>query len=333
MQRYDRQMKFNSFGVSGQQNMMASTIMVMGAGALGTQVSELLTRMGAGRLIVIDMDIVEMTNLHRQTLYTEQDVERMTPKVEALKEKLQEINSDVDITTINSELDPHNISPMLEQYQPDMVIDSMDHFEIRFLINEACHKYNIPWIYGAAVGSKGSVYAIDFEGPCLKCLMELMPATGESCELNGVLPPVITQVASMEVSEAIRFLSGEGFSKKLISIDTFKMSYQTMNVDALKNDECEICEHSRYEQLERDTFMAVQPNCGNVYTLRFKDDIFHEEIPGSIIKQNQFVKFLSYKEYDMTLFKDGRMNVYGLNEQSEADHLYKEIINQVNTTV
>src|SRR5690625_1720216 len=158
----------------------------------------------------------------------------------------------------------------------------MDHFEIRFLINEACHKLDIPWIYGAAVGSKGSVYAIDYEGPCLKCLMATMPQTGESCEINGVLPAVITQTAGFEVSEAIRFLSGEGFSKKLVTIDTFGINYRTMNIDALKDDDCIVCGQHKYEHLERETFRPVQSNCGRVFTLRFDESIFNEEMNGEV---------------------------------------------------
>lgn len=333
MERYDRQIKFNSFGVHGQEKMMSSAIMVMGAGALGSHVSEMLTRMGAGRIIVIDMDIIEMSNLHRQTLYTEKDAERMRPKVEVLKERLGEINSDADIITVNIELDSNNISAILQKYQPDIVIDGMDHFEIRFLINEACHKYDIPWIYGAAVGSKGSVYGIDFKGPCLKCLMETMPTTGESCEINGVLPPVITQVASMEVSEAIRLLSRQGFSGKLISADSFKMDYRTMDAGPLKSESCKVCGQGIYELLDKNDFTAVQSNCGNVYTLRFHEDIFHGNFPGDVIRQNQFVKFISYKEYEMTLFKDGRMNVYGLSDVDDANILYREITNQINMRV
>lgn len=325
MDRYDRQVRFSGFGESGQENLSRSTVMIMGAGALGTHAAELLTRMGVSKLITIDMDIVELTNLHRQTLYTEEDVELMKPKVEALKEKLQQINSDVEIKTLNTELSSHNIIGILKEHQPDIVIDAMDHFEIRFLINEACHKLDIPWVYGAAVGSKGSVYAIDFEGPCLKCLMATMPQTGESCEINGVLPPVITQTASLEVSEVIRFLSGEGFSKKLITIDTFGMNYRTMNIDALKNDDCTVCGQQKYEHLEKETFKPVQSNCGRVFTLRFDEGIFNDEVNGEIIKENRFVKFINYDGYEMTLFNDGRMNVYGLEGQDEAEALYREI--------
>src|SRR5690625_2446283 len=122
MDRYDRQVKFTGFGEAGQENLSRSAIMIMGAGALGTHAAELLTRMGAGKLIVIDMDIVELTNLHRQTLYTEEDVQLMKPKVEALKEKLEQINSEVEIKTLNTELNSHNIIGILQEHQPGIVI-------------------------------------------------------------------------------------------------------------------------------------------------------------------------------------------------------------------
>jgi len=160
-----------------------------------------------------------------------------------------------------------------------------------------------------------------------------MPTTGESCEINGVLPPVITQVASMEVSEAIRFLSRQGFSGKLISADSYKIDYRTMDAGPLKSDSCKVCGQGIYELLNKNNFTAVQSNCGNVYTLRFNEDIFHDNFPGDVIRQNRFVKFISYKEYEMTLFKDGRMNVYGLGDVDDANILYKEIINQVNIRV
>ena len=130
-----------------------------------------------------------------------------------------------------------------------MIIDGMDNFKVRFLINEVCHKYQIPWVYGAAVGSKGTIYGIDHQGPCLKCLMQTMPETGESCAINGVLPPIISIVASYEVAEAIRYLAGKGFSKQLITVDAFDINYKAMNIDILKNKDCPVCENQEYDLL------------------------------------------------------------------------------------
>ena len=196
------------------------------------------------------MDIIETSNLHRQSLYTEEDADNMLPKVEAIKQHIQHINSEVNVTTFYQEVESSTIEALLTSVQPDIVIDGMDHFKIRYLINEVCHKYQIPWVYGAAVGSKGTVYGIDFKGPCLKCLLQYIPETGESCAINGVLPPIISQVASYEVMEAVRYLIGVGFSKQLITLDVFNVSYKAMNVDVLQDDNCQVCVQGYYEILK-----------------------------------------------------------------------------------
>lgn len=168
MQRYNRQMRYHAFGEDGQIALSNATILILGAGALGSHVAELLARMGAHHLAIVDMDIVELSNLHRQALYTEDDAHHMVPKVHAVKQKIEHINSNVNVQTYYQEIDSTTIEDIFKAVNPDIVIDGMDHFKIRYLINEACHKHHIPWVYGAAVGSKGTVYGIDFKGPCLK---------------------------------------------------------------------------------------------------------------------------------------------------------------------
>ena len=155
---------------------------------------------------------------------------------------MSQINSEVTLTAYDVEVTSSNIEDIVSEINPDIIIDGMDNFKVRFLINEVCHKYEIPWVYGAAVGSKGTVYGIDYQGPCLKCLMQTIPETGESCAINGVLPPIVSIVASYEVAEVIRYLSGKGFSKQMITIDAFDLGYKAMNVDILKNNECPVCE-------------------------------------------------------------------------------------------
>lgn len=324
MQRYHRQTRFSPFGENGQDALMHANILILGAGALGSHVAEQLARMGAHHLTIVDMDIVEVSNLHRQALYTEDDALNVIPKVHAVKEKIAHINSNVDVTTYYQEIDSTNIETLFQEVQPDIVIDGMDHFKIRYLINETCHKYQIPWVYGAAVGSKGTVYGIDFEGPCLKCLLKQMPSSGESCAINGVLPPVIAQVASYEVSEAIRYLSGHGFSRKLITLDAFNIDYKAMNVDVLKDASCEVCEHQHYTLLETKQQQQIESLCGKTYLFRYESSVFDyaEHFPGDIVKATSFAKLIKDGTYDITLFKDGRMNVYGIEDDDEAYQLY-----------
>src|SRR5699024_920932 len=152
------------------------------------------------------------------------DAYDMRPKVVAIRDKINKINQHLTLNAVNKELTPSNIEEVIKQYQPDIIVDGMDHFDIRFLINEVCHKLQIPWVYGAAVGSKGTVYAIDFEGPCLKCILENVPETGESCAINGVLQPVVSHVSIFEIFEVIRYIAWKGLSKKLITLDCFEMN-------------------------------------------------------------------------------------------------------------
>lgn len=328
IQRYNRQIRYDAFGESGQHQLQHTHVMIMGAGALGSHCAELLTRMGVGKLTIIDMDIVEESNLHRQALYDEKDAAQMLPKVVALKAKLECINSEVDITAVYRELTNTNIEAIINDYQPHIIMDGMDHFEIRYLINEICHKYRLPWIYGAAVGSKGTVYGIDYEGPCLKCLLETIPSTGESCAINGVLPPVIYQVASAEVSELIRWVSGYGFSHKLLTMNCFKMNFKALNINKLKNEDCHVCELSEYKLLNHPSQSKIEKQCGDAFLLRFNQKIFDhvDYLPVKVVRHNPFAKVMCYKDCHMTVFKDGRMNVYGIENEQQARSLYEKFI-------
>lgn len=327
MTRYARQARFSPFGEQGQSQLEALHVLIIGAGALGSHTAEMLVRMGVGQLTIADMDIAETSNLHRQAVYDEQDVAEMLPKVEALKHKLATVNSQVPISTLYMEVTPTNISQLIRDTQPDVIIDGMDNFKMRYLINEAACDAQIPWIYGAVVGSKGSVYAFDFTGPCLKCLFGEMPETAESCAINGILPPVVQQVASMQVSELLRYASGNGFSKKLVTIDTFQFKYQTMNVDALKDTDCRVCSQHDYQLLNHNEHHPIEDLCGNAIRFRFKPQVFdHAELlPGTIVKRNNFATIIHYQDYTLTLFKDGRMNVHGLTEDTDVKTLFNTI--------
>ncbi|PTF44988.1 thiamine/molybdopterin biosynthesis protein [Staphylococcus cohnii] len=324
MERYSRQIRYKNFGEQGQRKLAQTHVMIVGAGALGSHCAEILTRMGVGELTIIDMDIVELSNLHRQATYTENDAQTMMPKVEALKKHLLDINSNIKINTLYKEITCTNIEHILRKSNPDIVMDGMDHFKIRYLINEVCHKFSIPWIYGAAIGSQGTVYGIDYKGPCLKCVLDKMPESAESCSINGVLPTVIYQVASMEVSELLRWITASGFSQKLITLDTVSIQYHTVNINQLKNDDCSICVHQRYDLLNQPQHTNVESQCGNTFLLRFDENIFEyaHYLPAKIKKANSFAKLLSYNEINITLFKDGRMNVYGLEDEGQAQALY-----------
>ncbi|MHD0396709.1 ThiF family adenylyltransferase [Staphylococcus simulans] len=330
-ERYSRQTRFAPFGAQGQYNLEQTHVLVMGAGALGSHLAEQLVRMGVGKLTIVDMDIVELTNLHRQALYDETDVTEMRPKVYALADKLKAINSNIDIHPIYKEITPTNIEAMIQDIQPDILLDGMDHFAIRFLFNEVCHKLGLPWIYGAAVGGKGSVYAIDYTGPCLRCFMEETPETAESCAINGVIPPVIMQVVSYQIAELMRYVSRKGFSGKLITVSPFEIKQQAINVSRLKNPNCNVCAKDHYAYLGKRQSNVIEGSCGDTYVFRFKAKHFdHADLfPGQILKSNPYVKLLKMNGYEATLFKDGRMNVHHIENEATAETLYRTLLKAV----
>lgn len=331
MSRYERQTRFQPFGETGQAQLEQTKIMVLGAGALGSHIIDQLARMGAHQLAVVDMDIVELSNLHRQTLYDEQDAQHMTSKVEALKQKVFNINQHVQLKAYHQELLSTNIEDIIKDFQPDIILDGMDHFKIRYLINEVCHKLNIPWIYGAAVGSKGTIYGIDFTGPCLKCLLQQVPQTAESCAINGVLPPIISIVASYEVAEAIRYISGYGFSQQLITLDAFNIQHQSLNISQLKDDQCPVCHFQQYEVLNTKQNHTIEPLCGDSVRFRLPEHSFDyaSDFPGHMIKSTPFAKLFQHGELTFTLFKDGRMNVHGITEETDVHALYHQLLKSI----
>lgn len=292
MSRYERQTRFQPFGETGQAQLEQTKIMVLGAGALGSHIIDQLARMGAHHLAIVDMDIVELSNLHRQTLYDEQDAQLMTSKVEALKQKIHTINQQVHLKTYHQELLSTNIEDIIKDFQPDIILDGMDHFKIRYLINEVCHKLNIPWIYGAAVGSKGTVYGIDFTGPCL---------------------------------------SGYGFSQQLITLDAFNIQHQSLNIRQLKDDQCPVCHFQQYDVLNDKQNHTIEPLCGDTVRFRLPAHSFDyaSDFPGHMIKSTPFAKLIQHKDLAFTLFKDGRMNVHGITEETDVHALYHQLLKAI----
>lgn len=169
--RYSRQELFKPIGPTGQKEIRNKSAIIVGVGALGTNTSELLTRAGVGKLILIDRDYVEMSNLQRQHLFTEEDARKKWPKAEAAKEKLALINKEVDITAIVAQAD----APLLENVidGADLLIDGTDNFETRFIMNDLAQKYRIPYLFGSCLGSFGMAFSIMPDvTPCLQCLIK-----------------------------------------------------------------------------------------------------------------------------------------------------------------
>src|SRR5437868_14931378 len=181
--RYSRQMLFSGIGREGQSRLAQSRILIIGCGALGTAQAESLARAGIGRLLIVDRDFVEASNLQRQTMFTEQDAYERLPKAVACVNHLALINSEIEAKALIADVNHSNVESIIAD--ADVVLDGTDNFATRYLINDACVKHQINWIYGAAVGSYGVTMTIrPHQTACLRCVFEEAPpaATAPTCD-------------------------------------------------------------------------------------------------------------------------------------------------------
>lgn len=208
--RHSRQILFRPIGEAGQRRLAAARVAVVGCGALGTVAAELLVRAGVGSLTLVDRDVVELSNLQRQSLFTERDAALAREKALAAAEALAAIDSSVAVRPVVKDLVPANAERLLAGH--DLLVDATDNFAARFLVNDVAWKSRTPWIYGAAVGAEGAVGVfVPGRTPCLRCFLELLPPPGTTptCDGAGVIGPVTHLVASLEVAEALKLLTGE----------------------------------------------------------------------------------------------------------------------------
>src|SRR5688572_6901933 len=167
--RYVRQMRFPPIGEAGQKKLLDSRVLICGCGALGSVLANTLARAGVGHLRLVDRDFVELNNLQRQVLYDEQDVAEGLPKAAAAERRLKQINSQIEIEAIVTDVDHTNIESLLQGVH--LILDGTDNFETRFLLNDASLRFNIPWVYGGCVGAEGQTMTIiPGQTACLRCL-------------------------------------------------------------------------------------------------------------------------------------------------------------------
>ena len=191
LDRYVRQVRYRPLGEAGQRRLGDSRVMVCGCGALGSILANILVRAGVGSVRIVDRDVVETVNLQRQTLFSEEDAARASPKAVAAAERLRTFNSHVEIEPIVANVDRTNVEEFCEGV--DAVVDGTDNFETRFLINDAAVKLGLPWVYGGCLGAEGQTMTIlPRQTACLRCLIGDCPPPGSmpTCEMVGILGSV-----------------------------------------------------------------------------------------------------------------------------------------------
>jgi len=357
--RYHRQMLLPGFGAEGQRRLLDSTVLVLGCGALGTVAANMLARAGVGHLKIVDRDFIELTNLQRQVLFDEQDVADAIPKAEAARRKLAGINSQVKVTAIIDDINFRNIERFAEG--ADLLVDGLDNFETRYLANDCAVKYGLPYVYGGAVGTAGMAYAIlphtqnadkaweilpggSKATPCFRCIFEQAPPPGESptCDTVGVLGPAVSIIANFQVAEALKILTGnfEHLSPTLLNIDLWTNTLTQLKVArAWTNGDCLCCKHRNFEYLDGKAGSSATALCGaDAVQLTHKqgrNKLDLAEIAARLRRQgpvtaNEFMIRVAIrdneKDYELTLFADGRAIVKGTDETSVARGVYAKYV-------
>jgi molybdopterin/thiamine biosynthesis adenylyltransferase len=245
--RYRRQRRVAGVGDEGQRRLDATSVLILGVGALGTHSADHLVRAGFGRVCLVDRDVVETDNLHRQVLFTEADAEAERPKSLAAADALRRANRTVRIEAVVDDFQADSWDRL--PFRPDLVVDGTDNFATRLLLNDLCVRERIPYLYGGAVGTTGraAVFRPDLDdGPCLRCLIPEPPPTGElaTCETAGVLAPVIAQIAAFQVAEAIKLACGVPTARGLFEIDVWTAQSGMRFADSfaeLRDPDCPSC--------------------------------------------------------------------------------------------
>jgi molybdopterin-synthase adenylyltransferase len=340
-ERYSRQILFREIGETGQARLLESSAVMVGCGALGTALANLLVRAGVGKLRIVDRDFVEPSNLQRQTLFEESDALEALPKAVAAERRLRAINSGVSVEGVVADLSPKNAEDLLHGFP--LILDGTDNFETRFLLNDAAIRWNVPWIYAAVVASYGVTLTVrPGETACLACALESAGENGggsngsgseDTCDTAGVLGAAAGVIASIEAAEAIKILAGraEPAGGRLVSFDVWSGKFQSVRV--ARNPDCRACVRREFRYLEGE----AQPHltmCGRdsvqIHERRRQLDLsaLGRRIAPTVaeVRENGFLLRFRVPPYEMTVFADGRAIIKGTRDTGVARSLYARYI-------
>jgi adenylyltransferase/sulfurtransferase len=336
LDRYSRQILFKGIGEQGQRRLQQSRVLIVGCGALGSAQAESLARAGVGSLRIADRDFVEASNLQRQTLFTERDALDRTPKAIAAANHIAEINRDIVVEPEIVDVNHSNIERLIKGC--DLVLDGTDNFATRYLINDACVKHEVNWIYGAAVGSYGVTMTVQpHRTPCLRCVFEEAPpaASAPTCDTAGVIMPIISVVAAVQVAEALKLLTGEEESlhHSLMQFDVWRNEWRKINPGAPSPD-CPTCRLANFVTLDatagdfaavlcgRD---AVQISPAQSTQINFEQLAERLRVTGDV-KFNDYLLRFRTGDFEVTVFQDARSIIRGTSEIKTARSLYAKYI-------
>ena len=331
--RYSRQILFPGIGERGQEALLRSHAAVVGCGALGSFHVSALARAGVGALTIVDRDYVEPSNLHRQWLFEESDAAESLPKAAAAERHVARINSTVHARGVVADLTPANVAELLGG--ADLILDGTDNFETRYLINDFAVSRGVPWIYGAAVGSYGlTMPVIPGRTACLRCVYPEPPSGVQpTCETAGVLNAIVSAVASLQVADALKILSGHPdlVRGRLTTIDIWDGGIRQIEGPA-RDAECPTCARREFPYLEeshRPPATLCGRNAVQIHDRERPIDLVELKArlePLGEVRANEFALRFFVAPYEMTVFPDGRAIVKGTSDTGVARSLYARYV-------
>jgi adenylyltransferase/sulfurtransferase len=335
--RYHRQTLLRQIGPDGQEKLASSRVLLVGCGALGSVLAEQLVRAGVGNLRIVDRDVVELTNLQRQTLFDESDAAEGVPKAVAAERRLRGINSEVRIEPIVADFHAGNAEELASLLgRPELILDGTDNVETRLLINDLAVKHAVPWVYGACVGTEGRVMTVrPGDGPCLRCLFSDPPTAGElpTCDTAGVLGPLAGVVASLQAVAAIKLLSGNAAAagREITVIDVWSNRIRNIDTTDARRTDCRTCGERKFDSLDgasrrlvslcgRNAVQVQPERRGNIELSALANRL---EPVGVVTRTPYLLRFAlrDDRTTQMTVFPDGRVIVAGTTDVDRARSL------------
>lgn len=356
--RYHRQIILPAVGEGGQAALAHGHAVVVGVGALGCATADQLARAGVGRLTLIDRDVVERTNLQRQTLFTESDATEGAAKAEAARRRLMAVNAEIRIDAVVADFTASNAEPILaggwagamqgtcaknpRERGATVLVDGTDNFETRYLLNDLAVKHGVPYVYGGVIATRGmQMSVVPGRGPCLRCVFPETPGPGsvETCDTAGVLGPAVAMAASLQVADAIKLLLGkpELVPPVLREFDVWTMRRRDVDLSQSKDPACPCCGFGRFEHLDASRSQPTLTLCSTrsvqvtPATVRAVDLAALAARLASVAEVKPTPVMVRVRPHgepgvEMTVFADARALIRGVETPERAKALYDRYV-------
>ncbi|MBX3387682.1 MAG: ThiF family adenylyltransferase [Phycisphaeraceae bacterium] len=352
--RYARQLLLPGFGSDAQHALARARVTILGCGALGTVAAESLVRAGVGSVRIVDRDLVDLTNLHRQTLFTQRDADDAAPKAAAAADRLRLINPQVNVEPIVADATPRTIEALVADVQA--VVDATDNFQTRYLLNDACVMHAVPLVYGGAIATRGMAMTILPRSartpspwpptPCLRCVFPTPPAPGSTptCDTAGVLNTVTGIVANVQATETLKILlkRWDLVSRTLLEFDPWFGLRRRVDLSTFLDPDCPCCAHRRFDHLDAppdsssalcgQNAIQLPPSDGALQRINLADladRLAPVARPGSVRRSPHLVRAslpTPRGERELTLFADGRAIIKGTTDPAEARAIFARYV-------